>query len=138
MGGPVLRSWPEVHVGSSRKGSDFATARRIALGLPGVEEASSYGTPAFRVGGKLFSRFHQDGESLVVHTSFDQREALVAADPACFLVTDHYRNHPYVLVRLSAAKPAILAEVLTQAWRQRAPRRMIAAYDAATREVRRK
>ena len=49
-----------------RGGSDFATfeaARRLALALPATEEAPSYGTPGFRVRGKLFLRFHQDGEA---------------------------------------------------------------------------
>jgi hypothetical protein len=108
--------------------------RRIALALPGVEETTSYGTPAFRVRGRLFARLHQDGEHLVVRARPDQREALIAADPKCFSVTDHYRDHPWVLVRLSAASRTALAEVLTEAWRQRASARAIAAFDPAALE----
>ena len=44
----------------------FESVRLIALALPKVEEATSYGTPAFKVAGKLFVRLHQDGESLGV------------------------------------------------------------------------
>jgi hypothetical protein len=104
--------------------------RSVALGLPGTEEATSYGTPAFRVRGKLFARLHQDGESLVVRADFAQRELLVQADPSCFFVTDHYRNHPWVLVRLASVSRAGLNEVLEEAWRQRAPKRLIETLDA--------
>lgn len=119
----------------SQKGSDLAAARCIALRLPGVDEGTSYGTPAFRVRGKLFCRLHEDGEFLVVRSGFEQREALVAADPDRFRVTDHYRNHPYVLVRLSTVPREVLTEVLTEAWRQRAPARWVAALDGGAEEV---
>ena len=39
----------------------FEAVRRIAVALDKVEEGTSYGTPAFKVGGKLFVRMHQDG-----------------------------------------------------------------------------
>jgi len=101
----------------------FETAREIALRLPGVEEATSYGTPAFRVGKKLLARLHQDGESLVVRADFDARETLVRANPKSFFVTDHYRAYPWVLVRLAAISRKDLAAVLDEAWRQCAPRK---------------
>jgi len=41
-------------------------------------------------------------------------------------------RHPYVLVRLNAVKPDELAELLEDAWRIRAPKRMVAEYDAST------
>jgi hypothetical protein len=107
---------------SRRSAVTFETAREIALRLPGVEEATSYGTPAFRVRKKLLARLHQDGEALVVRADFDAREALLRAKPRSFFVTDHYRAHPWVLVRLSAVTRTDLSDVLTQAWRDCAPR----------------
>ena len=97
--------------------STFETARAIALRLPGAEESTSYGTPAFRVRKKLFARLHQDGDALVVRADFDARDALLRASPRSFFVTDHYRAYPYVLVRLAAVSRADLTDVLTQAWR---------------------
>ena len=100
----------------------FETVRQLALALPGVEEGTSYGTPAFKVKGKLFIRFHQDGESLVVATEYADREALVLEQPETFYVTDHYLNYPWVLVRLSAIRSDQLTDLLRQAWRLRAPK----------------
>jgi hypothetical protein len=64
--------------------------RGVALALPGVEEGTSYGTPAFRVRGKFF-----------------------------------------VLVRVSKASRAVLAEALENSWRRAAPRRLLAEFDDA-------
>ena len=107
-----------------------ARLRALALALPGVEASLSYGTPAFKVKGKLIARLHQDGESLVVKAGFDERELWMRKDPATFFITDHYRNHPFLLVRLARLREPALRELLEAAWRSTAPRRLVAAQDA--------
>jgi len=111
---------------------DGATAdevRAIALGLPGATEGTSYGTPAFRVAGSLFLRLHQDGRDLVARAEGDARDVLVASDADVFHVTDHYRGHPWVLVRLAAVSRDQLEHVIEHAWRDRAPARLLAERD---------
>ena len=100
----------------------FDTVRQLALALPGAEESTSYGTPAFKVKGKLFVRFHQDGESLVVSADFADRELLLAEQPETFYITDHYLSYPWVLVRLSTMRADQISDVLRQAWRRVAPK----------------
>jgi hypothetical protein len=91
------------------------------MALPGVEEGPSYGTPAFRVGGKLLARLHDSGEALVAKVGFDEREMLMAADPSTFFITDHYRGYPMMLVRIAKADPASVRRLLEQTWRDIAP-----------------
>lgn len=95
----------------------FDAVRRIALALDNVEEGTSYGTPAFKVGGELFVRMHQDGESLVVRTDFEQREELMASDPVTYYITDHYLNYEWILIRLSRVHPDALRDLIRMAWR---------------------
>jgi hypothetical protein len=97
--------------------AEFENVRRIALSLDNVEEGTSYGTPAFKVGGALFVRMHQDGESLVVRTDFDQREELMASDPETYYITDHYLNYEWILIRLSRVHPDALRDLMRMAWR---------------------
>jgi hypothetical protein len=104
------------------------TVRELALALPEVEEGTSYGTPAFKVRGKLFVRFHQDGESIVVRIDERQRAMRMQADPQAFYITDHYVNYPWVLVRLSAVRNDELAMLIEDAWRLRAPSRLADYY----------
>lgn len=103
----------------------YEAAREIALALPGVEESTSYGTPACKVKGKLFLRLHQDGESLVIRIEFAEREILMEADPETFYITDHYLNYPWILIRLERVREDQLSELLKQAWRLVAPKRLV-------------
>src|SRR5262245_44868088 len=81
----------------------FATVRELALALPEAKEGTSYGTPAFFVRSKLFARKHQSGDVLVIKIDLGERARRMAADPTTFFITDHYRNYPMMLVRLSSA-----------------------------------
>jgi hypothetical protein len=102
-------------------------ARRIALSLPATTERPSYGTPGFRVKDKLFARIHDLPETLVVWVpDMAEKEALLASAPDTFFETPHYDGYPMVLVRLGAIGTDELTEVLTDSWRARAPRRLLA------------
>ncbi len=105
-------------------------ARRIALSLPETSEKPSYGTPGFRVKDKLFARMHDLPETLVVWVAdMAEKEALLASSPATFFETPHYDGYPMLLVRLPAIDVDELAEVLSDSWRARAPRRLLAEHD---------
>lgn len=108
----------------------LAVVRDLALRLPGVEEGTAYGTPAFRVRKRFLARLHDDGDGLVIRVAPTNREALVETDPVTFSVPEHYRAHPYVLVRLSTAGRAEVQALLTEAWRGAAPKSLVRAYDA--------
>lgn len=111
--------------------ADEDDVRRIALSLPGTTEKPSYGTPGFRVNDKLFARIYdrEDGVLVAWVESLDDKEALLASDPTRFFTTSHYDGHAMVLVRLAEVDDQELAEVLTDAWRTRAPARLVADLD---------
>ncbi len=101
--------------------TDFDTVRRIALSLAGVEESTSYGSPSFKVRGKMLACIpvHKSAEpdSLAVRIDFDRRAELMAAAPDVYYLKDHYVNYPAVLVRLSRIHPDALRDLLGMAWR---------------------
>jgi hypothetical protein len=112
----------------------FDEVRRIALGWPGVEEGTSYGTPALKVKGKLLTRLKEDGDSLVVKgVGPDERALLIETEPEVYYVTDHYRGWPIVLMRLSKSDPETVAALLLREWKSIAPKRLLAAFEAAGR-----
>jgi hypothetical protein len=100
---------------------DFDTVRSIAAGLSDVEESTAYGSPAFKVRGKLLAVIpvHRSAEpdSLAVSVDFDQRAELLAGAPDIYYLTDHYVNYPIVLVRLSRIRLDALKDLLSVAWR---------------------
>jgi hypothetical protein len=85
----------------------FDELRKIALIWPEVEDGTSYGTPALKVRKKMLARLKEDGDSLVMPgVPQDERAMLVESQPKVFYFTDHYRDYPMVLIRLSKAKRA--------------------------------
>jgi hypothetical protein len=103
----------------------------IGTRLPGVEVGTSFGTPALRVRGKGMCRLRTNPDALVLRVSdMGEREALLQSQPDVFFSTPHYDGYPYVLVRLAAVDPVELEELLEEAWRVRAAKRVVKAWEA--------
>jgi hypothetical protein len=115
-------------------------ARRIALSFPSVVAREFQ----FRVEGKLFAWPYMERvaerkgrverlDVLAVRVADEgEKKALLATDAAKFFTTAHYDGYPAVLVRLHAVDIEELTELITDAWRSRAPRRTVADFDAGS------
>lgn len=99
---------------------DFDTVRSIGRSLPDVEEGTTYRSPALKVRGKLLTciPIHRSVEpdSLAVCLDFEKRSVLLSAVPDTYYLTDHYRNYPIVLVRLTRIGLDELRNLLGMAW----------------------
>jgi len=105
----------------------------VAIGtrLPGVELGTSFRTPALRVRGKGMCRLRTNPDALVLRViDMGEREALLQGAPDVFFSTPHYDGWPYILVRLEAVDPVELAELLEDAWRVFAAKRVVKAWEA--------
>ena len=111
-------------------GVTFEQVRTVAFTFPGVEDGTSYGTPALKVRGKLLARLHQSIDCLVLRADFLDRQILMQSAPSAFFITDHYRDYPWVLVRFSAVEAQELPSLLERAWRLVAPKTLVKNYDA--------
>ena len=89
--------------------------RELALALPGAEERTSFGTPAFFVRGRLFARIREDLETVAVKMEFEEREQRLAEEPGVFRLTDHYLKYPMVLVLVDVVARERLSEILAAA-----------------------
>jgi hypothetical protein len=106
--------------------------RAIALSFPGTEEATSYGSPSFRVRGKFLTRLRREDQSLVfVDVSFDEREFLMEAEPETFHITPHYKDYPSVLARIGSVDPGSARNFIERRWRKIAPKTLVKDYDLA-------
>ena len=93
----------------------LAVIRRTVSALPGIEEGTSYGTPAWRYKGKLLARLHQDGRSIVLKVGNATRDHLLQADPKTFFITDHYIGSAMVLAHLDRLSATDLKTLLVRA-----------------------
>ncbi|CAN7207811.1 MmcQ/YjbR family DNA-binding protein [Phenylobacterium sp. LjRoot219] len=104
----------------------------VVMAFPGVEEGTSYGHPAYKVAVKFFTRLRAEDLSVVLQeVGFDEREMLIAAAPATFHFTDHYRNYPIVLARIAQIEGDELRSFLERRWRKIAPKAAVKAWDVA-------
>ena len=107
---------------SQRDVKAFEMVKTIGLALPGVEATTKYdGSPVLKLGGCFMAGLatHRSAEpdTLVVRAGFEEREWLLADAPEIYYVTDHYRSHPVVLVRLSRVDRDALRDLLSASWR---------------------
>jgi hypothetical protein len=108
----------------------FDDVRKICFVWPEVEDGTSYGTPALKVRKKLLVRLKEDGDSLVMPgVPPDERDMLVESQPKVFYFTDHYRDYPIVLIRLSKAKRATVEPLLHRQWRTLASKAAVKAFE---------
>jgi hypothetical protein len=109
----------------------FDDVRKIALAWPEVEDSTSYGTPSLKVRTKMLVRLKEDGDSLVMPSvPHDERDVLVARAPKVFYFTDHYRDYPMVLIRLSETRRAIIEPFLRRRWRELASKAAVRKFDS--------
>jgi hypothetical protein len=103
---------------------------QLVVAFPETEPGTSYGMPSYKAFGKFFTRLRPEDASCVIgQVDFDEREMLCAAEPETFHVTDHYRNHPYVLARIASIEPQRLRMYLDRQWRRNAPKTWLKAWD---------
>jgi hypothetical protein len=103
----------------------------IATALPEVEVSTSYGTPALKVRRKGFARLRTEAEGgLMLVCGMDEKEALLASGDRAFFTTPHYDGHGSILVDLTRIERAQLTELVEEAWRRKAPTRLVRARDA--------
>ena len=100
-----------------------AQVRRLALGLPEVTEADHHGRPSFRLGGSVLATLPDD-EGLNVMLGEGEARAAAAESPSCSLLW-WGKKLSGVRVELAAADAGLIGELLDEAWRRRAPARLL-------------
>jgi hypothetical protein len=101
--------------------SPYDVVRAALAGVPGVEEGTAWGCPAWKTHGKGFacgaSNKSAEPDSLVVRIAMDRRAELLAEAPETYYITDHYAGYTGVLVRLRTVDQEALRDLLLGAMR---------------------
>ncbi|WP_433133851.1 MmcQ/YjbR family DNA-binding protein [Micromonospora sp. CA-240977] len=118
---------------------DADDVRRVALALPHTVEIASDGFD-FRVADKGFVWSYPErvpGKPRVIRLDIAvlfvgdeaEKQALLLGEPDLFFTTPGYEGLPLVLVRLAEVGPDRLRELVTDAWRMRAPEALLGDLD---------
>ena len=119
--------------------ADADDVRHVALSLPQAVEIPSEGFD-FRVGGKGFVWSYpesQPGRRRVIRTDIAvlyvgdeaEKQALILGEPGVFFTVPGYDGFPLVMLRLDEVDVERLTELVTDAWRMRAPTEIAGALD---------
>jgi len=106
-----------------------ATLRTFALGMPEAQERETWETATFRVRGKIFFMYSEHERHAWIKSTSDEQLALVAMDPDAFFVPPYVGPSGWIGVVLSKADGGEVRELVTEAWRMTAPKRLVAAFD---------
>jgi hypothetical protein len=119
--------------------ADADDVRRLALALPHVDEIESDGFD-FRVGNKGFVWSYPEripGKVRVIRTDIAvlfvgdeaEKQALLLGEPEVFFTVPGYDGWPLVMLRLGEVDVERLSELVTDAWRMRAPEELVGDLD---------
>lgn len=104
--------------------------RRIVLAMPEAVESSHMNHPDFRVRGKIFATLRADEKWAVVMLTPEQQAALLRIDPNTYVpAAGAWGRRGSTQVRLRTAKAAAVKKAVADAWRNKAPKRLIAIHD---------
>lgn len=106
-----------------------STVRSFALSLPEAEERETWETATFRVRDKIFVMFSEQERHAWIRSVHDEQRALVAMDPGAWFVPPYVGPNGWVGAVLSRADGDEVRELVTEAWRMTAPKRLVAAFD---------
>ena len=102
--------------------------RKIALSLPEVEEQQHHGHPDFRIRKKIIVTLWPDDLRAVVKLSIADQTALAQASSAAFSL-DGWSHQGWTNIDLGNIDEHTLRDVITTAWRNVAPKTVVAAFD---------
>jgi len=105
--------------------------RKAALSLPEAEERLTWGEATFRVRDKIFCTLSEASGQAGIKASLDEQAALVALDPQSFSVAHYVGRFGWVSVDLTFVDPDDMVDLIIEAWRKTAPKRLVATFDAA-------
>ena len=111
--------------------TSVADIRRAALALPAVSEGTHFGLLSFKVRDKTFVTIQQGATHAIVHVDHATADAVAARSDGRHEVVSRNGGKTFVGLRidLAAATPDELADLVHLGWRNRAPKRLIAAHD---------
>jgi len=116
--------------------ADLAGVRSFALSLPGATEEPHFEMTSFRVRGRIFATVPPDETRLHVFVGETDIDAYVAEDPGAFEPLLWGQKVRGIRVLLAAAPQDRVQELLTKAWRRKAPKQLVAEHDTSDGEPR--
>lgn len=109
----------------------YEQVKEWVLALPGGEEVfvEQWGHPTLRVNGKMFASGMTGGKTMTVKASKQEQESLIAAAPEVYGIAPYVGRYGWIEVDLTKVDRDELRELVIEAWRSTAPKKLLKQYD---------
>ncbi|WP_245590322.1 MmcQ/YjbR family DNA-binding protein [Cohnella panacarvi] len=104
--------------------------------LPESQEVEHWGKPSFRLKNKIFAVLQEDGVTLTVKTSAEEREILTQLEPNIFRIPETFAKLNYMNVNTKLVKSDEAKLLLLRAWRSVASKILINQFEGNSEEDR--
>ena len=106
-----------------------AAFQKLALSMPEAEASEHFGTPDYRVAGRIFATAGRVDGRAVLKLTPDQQQMLCEAEPAMFApLANAWGRKGWTNLILGTADAATAKSALWMAWRNTAPKRLVKAH----------
>ena len=105
--------------------------RELALSLPEATEKETWGHPTFRVRNKMFASMAADASTGTVKAVSEEQRACIESDPDTFFMPKYVGKHGWIGIYLERVDPVELEELVVEAWRLTAPKKLLREFDEA-------
>lgn len=108
----------------------YEQVRDWVLALPGGEEVmvEEWGHPTLRVNGKMFASGMSGSKTMTVKASKEEQAELIASAPEVYSIAAYVGRFGWVQVELSKVDKQELRELVIEAWRRTAPKKLLKEY----------
>ena len=103
--------------------------RNFIMKLPESLEVDHWGKPSFRLNNKIFAVLQEDGVTLTIKISTQEREIYTQLEPKIFRVPETFSNLNYMHINTNLIKPEEAKLLIERAWRSVAPKRLIKQFE---------
>jgi hypothetical protein len=110
----------------------YEQVRDWVLDLPGGQEimVEEWGHPTLRVNNKMFASGAPGSPAMTVKCSKEEQALLIAQRPDVYSKAAYVGRFGWVEVKLSKVDSAELRELVIEAWRRTAPKKLVKEYDS--------
>ncbi|HWU77859.1 MAG TPA: MmcQ/YjbR family DNA-binding protein [Rhodanobacter sp.] len=109
----------------------LARFRELALRLPLAEELDHFGTPSFRVRGKIFAQFSRGSDDAIFKFLLDELDVLRMSASDLFEPDPGWGKHGWTHVRIAEMDEAWVDQLLRDAWRRVTPKKLHGELDGS-------
>ena len=106
-----------------------SSVRRFALSLPDTEEQETWETATFRVRNRIFCMFSDQERHIWIKAVDEEQQAVIAQDPDTYFAPPYVGPRGWIGAVIARADGQEVRELITEAWRMTAPKRLVATFD---------